>query len=88
MFTSVCSRCGITNIPMDCVIRKFDALKPMALSNCVSYGSDVFPCHARRIVHQMLKMKEFCIVQCTLFIHDSITLTSSEYDISSDGALS
>ncbi|KRX37153.1 hypothetical protein T05_15371 [Trichinella murrelli] len=28
------------------------------------------------------------IVQCTLFIHDSITLTSSEYDISSDGALS
>ncbi|KRZ91992.1 hypothetical protein T08_10238, partial [Trichinella sp. T8] len=27
------------------------------------------------------------IVQCTLFIHDSITLTSSEYDISSDGAL-
>ncbi|KRZ81254.1 hypothetical protein T08_11838, partial [Trichinella sp. T8] len=20
----------------------------MALSNCVSYGSDVFPCHARR----------------------------------------
>ncbi|KRX36364.1 hypothetical protein T05_9113 [Trichinella murrelli] len=36
-------------IAMDCVIRKFDALKPMALSNCVSYGSDVFPCHARRI---------------------------------------
>ncbi|KRX93039.1 hypothetical protein T12_7981 [Trichinella patagoniensis] len=29
-----------------------------------------------------------CIVQCTHFIHDSITLTSSEYDISSDGALS
>ncbi|KRX85039.1 hypothetical protein T06_4951, partial [Trichinella sp. T6] len=28
-----------------------------------------------------------CIVQCTHFIHDSITLTSSEYDISSDGAL-
>ncbi|KRZ94551.1 hypothetical protein T08_2343 [Trichinella sp. T8] len=28
-----------------------------------------------------------CIVQCTLFIHYSITLTSSEYDISSDGAL-
>ncbi|KRY49911.1 hypothetical protein T03_15236 [Trichinella britovi] len=28
-----------------------------------------------------------CIVQCTLFIHDSITLTSSEYDISSVGAL-
>ncbi|KRY12316.1 hypothetical protein T12_5956, partial [Trichinella patagoniensis] len=22
--------------------------QPMALSNCVSYGSDVFPCHARR----------------------------------------
>ncbi|XP_003380712.1 hypothetical protein Tsp_06866 [Trichinella spiralis] len=27
-----------------------------------------------------------CIIQCTHFIHDSITLTSSEYDIS-DGAL-
>ncbi|XP_003368653.1 hypothetical protein Tsp_14015, partial [Trichinella spiralis] len=28
-----------------------------------------------------------CIVQCTHFIHDSITLASSEYDIFSDGAL-
>ncbi|KRY37419.1 hypothetical protein T01_1468 [Trichinella spiralis] len=28
-----------------------------------------------------------CIVQCTHFIHDSITLTSSEYGNSSDGAL-
>ncbi|KRX49772.1 hypothetical protein T05_4295 [Trichinella murrelli] len=28
-----------------------------------------------------------CLVQCIHFIHDSITLTSSEYDISSDGAL-
>ncbi|KRX59541.1 hypothetical protein T06_9188 [Trichinella sp. T6] len=25
--------------------------QPMALSNCVSYGSDVFPCHARREPH-------------------------------------
>ncbi|KRX22025.1 hypothetical protein T07_9626 [Trichinella nelsoni] len=29
-----------------------------------------------------------CIVRCTHFIHCSISLTSSEYDISSDGALS
>ncbi|KRY06848.1 hypothetical protein T12_5603 [Trichinella patagoniensis] len=25
--------------------------QPMALSNCVSYGSDVFPYHARREPH-------------------------------------
>ncbi|KRY33295.1 hypothetical protein T01_1282 [Trichinella spiralis] len=29
-----------------------------------------------------------CIVQCTYFIYDSITLTSSEFDVSSDGPLS
>ncbi|KRZ47620.1 hypothetical protein T02_9305 [Trichinella nativa] len=44
MFTSVCSKCGITNI--------------------LGY------------------------VKCAHFIHDSITLTSSEFDVSSDGPLS
>ncbi|KRZ95347.1 hypothetical protein T08_11445 [Trichinella sp. T8] len=46
MFTSVCSKCGITNIG------------------------------------------NFGYVKCAHFIHDSITLTSSEFDVSSDGPLS
>ncbi|KRY48194.1 hypothetical protein T03_14523 [Trichinella britovi] len=56
-------------------------------SNCVSYCSDVFPCHASKEREVLVRSIEYFKV-LIYFIHDSITLTSSEYDISSDGAVS
>ncbi|KRX51582.1 hypothetical protein T09_1226 [Trichinella sp. T9] len=53
----------ITNT-MDYVIRKFVWSQPMTLSNCVSYGSDVFPCHARELKVLVRSIKVDKVMQC------------------------
>ncbi|KRY37330.1 hypothetical protein T01_9744 [Trichinella spiralis] len=70
MFTSVCSRCGITNI-LGYVKRAHFIHDSITLTSSEFDVSSDGPLIG--------------YVKCTHFIHDSITL--SEFDVSSDGPL-
>ncbi|KRX12764.1 hypothetical protein T07_6397 [Trichinella nelsoni] len=63
MFTSVAVHPSILFlIAIDYVIRKFSFTRSRWHSNCVSYGSDVFPCHAsreRKVLARSIKLVPF-----------------------------